>query len=183
MATATKKTAVKSAPAVNEDSALQELFLDELKDIYWAEKHLAKALPKMAKGATSPDLKAAFESHLEETNNHINRVEQAFASIGEKATAVKCEAMAGLLKEAEELMSETDKGTEVRDVALISAAQKVEHYEIASYGTMKTLATVLGYREAAELLETTLGEEKACDEKLTSLAEAHINEDAASEKK
>jgi ferritin-like metal-binding protein YciE len=183
MATATKKPAVKPVNAGREDSALQELFLDELKDIYWAEQHLTKALPKMAKGATSPDLKAAFESHLEETNNHITRLEQAFESIGEKAKAVKCEAMAGLLKEAEELLSETDKGTEVRDVALISAAQKVEHYEIASYGTMKTLANVLGYSEAADLLEATLQEEKACDQKLTGLAEDHINADAAGEAK
>jgi ferritin-like metal-binding protein YciE len=181
MATATKKPAVKTVNTGKEDSALQELFLDELKDAYWAEQHLVKALPKMAKGATSPDLKGAFESHLEETKNHVTRLEQAFESIGEKAKAVKCEAMAGLLKEAEELMSETDKGTEVRDVALISAAQKVEHYEMASYGTLKTLATVLGHSEAAELLEATLGEEKACDQKLTGLAEEHINADAAAE--
>jgi ferritin-like metal-binding protein YciE len=190
MATAIKKPALKAdkqttAPTtstVNEDSALKELFLDEMKDIYWAEQHLAKALPKMAKGATSPDLKAAFEKHLGETNGQIERLEKAFAAIGEKPKAVKCEAMAGLLKEAEELMSETEKGTEVRDVALISAAQKVEHYEIASYGTMKTLAAVLGYSDVAELLAETLEEEKVCDHNLTGLAELHINMDASTEK-
>jgi ferritin-like metal-binding protein YciE len=160
---AVKKTAVNTATSAKEDSALQELFLDELKDIYWAEQHLAKALPKMAKAATSPDLKAAFEKHLGETNGQIQRLDKAFASIGEKAKAVKC--------------------TEVRDVALISAAQKVEHYEIASYGTMKTLAAVLGYKEAAELLSATLEEEKACDLSLTGLAEGHINVDASTEKK
>jgi ferritin-like metal-binding protein YciE len=183
MATATKKPAAKPVSAGKEDSALKELFLDELKDIYWAEQHLAKALPKMAKGATSPDLKAAFESHLKETTNHATRLEQAFEAMGEKAKAVKCEAMAGLLKEAEELMSETEKGTEVRDVALISAAQKVEHYEIASYGTMKTLAAALGYSDVADLLEVTLDEEKACDEKLTALAEDGIIAEAAAEAK
>jgi ferritin-like metal-binding protein YciE len=176
MATTTKAPAVK-------DSALNELFIDELKDIYWAEQHLVKALPKMAKGATSADLKQAFEHHLQETENHVTRLEQIFESIGEKAKAVKCEAMAGLLKEAEELMSETEKGTEVRDVALISAAQKVEHYEIASYGTMKTLATVLNYNEAAEILNVTLEEEKNADNSLTALAEGHINSDASHEKK
>ncbi|MGZ3872587.1 MAG: YciE/YciF ferroxidase family protein [Mucilaginibacter sp.] len=165
------------------DSALNELFLDELKDIYWAEQHLAKSLPKMAKGATSSDLKKAFETHLEQTKTHITRLEQAFETIGEKARAVKCEAMAGLLKEAEELMTETEKGTLVRDVALISAAQKVEHYEIASYGTMKTLAQVLGYNDVVGLLDATLQEEKDCDSLLTGLAEGHINTDAKADKK
>lgn len=165
------------------DSALKELFVDELKDIYWAEQHLAKSLPKMAKGATSDDLRKAFETHLEETKNHATRLEQVFESIDEKAKAVKCEAMAGLLKEAEELMSETEKGTEVRDVALISAAQKVEHYEIASYGTMRTLAESLGYTQATKLLGATLQEEKNCDSLLTQLAEGHIIAEAKSDKK
>ncbi len=166
-----------------EDSALNELFLDELKDIFWAEKHLAKALPKMIKGATSEELKTAIENHLQETENHVSRLENVFESIGEKAVAVKCEAMAGLLKEAEELLTETEKGTLTRDVAIISAAQKVEHYEIASYGTMKTLATVLGYTEAADLLDATLQEEKNADSLLTQIAEGSVNGQAKSEKK
>ncbi|RKR81571.1 ferritin-like metal-binding protein YciE [Mucilaginibacter gracilis] len=165
------------------DSALNELFIDELKDIYWAEKHLAKALPKMIKGATSAELKTAIENHLKETENHITRVEAVFKAIGEKAVAVKCEAMAGLLKEAEELLGETEKGTMTRDVAIISAAQKVEHYEIASYGTMSTLANVLGYAEAVELLEANLAEEKNADSLLTQVAENTVNSAASSEKK
>ncbi|MCW3116560.1 MAG: hypothetical protein JWM28_642 [Chitinophagaceae bacterium] len=166
-----------------EDSALNELFIDEIKDLYWAEKHLVKALPKMIKGATSAELKTTIENHLRETENHITRLESVFDSIGEKAVAVKCEAMAGLLKEAEELLTETDKGTMTRDVAIISAAQKVEHYEIASYGTVKTLAGVLGYNEAAELLEATLAEEKNADALLTQVAESTVNTSAKSEKK
>ncbi|MDN3581958.1 ferritin-like domain-containing protein [Mucilaginibacter flavus] len=165
-----------------EDSALNELFLDELKDIYWAEKHLAKALPKMAKAATSDKLRSAIEKHLGETENQITRLEDAFASIGEKAVAVKCEAMAGLLKEGDEIVAETEKGSITRDAGIISAAQKIEHYEIASYGTLKTLAMVLGYNEAAELLDSTLQEEKTCDGLLTQIAEAGINQQSKSEK-
>jgi ferritin-like metal-binding protein YciE len=129
MATKTKKTAPAATRTPEAESALKELFIDELKDIYWAENHLAKALPKMIKGATSDDLKQTITDHLEQTKNHVTRLESAFESIGEKAKPVKCLAMEGLLKEADELLSETDKGTEVRDVAIISAAQKVEHYE------------------------------------------------------
>jgi ferritin-like metal-binding protein YciE len=173
------------APELTEDvqeSALNELFLDELKDIYWAEKHLAKALPKMAKAATSDKLRSAIENHLGETENQITRLEDAFASIGEKAVAVKCEAMAGLLKEGDEIVAETEKGSITRDAGIISAAQKIEHYEIASYGTLKTLAMVLGYNEAAELLDSTLQEEKTCDSLLTQIAEAGINQQSKSEK-
>nr|WP_109607599.1 ferritin-like domain-containing protein [Mucilaginibacter oryzae] len=182
MATKTSKKAVTAATRTPEaESALKELFIDELKDIYWAEQHLAKALPKMAKNATSEDLKQAINNHLEETKNHVARIEQAFESIGEKAKAVKCLAMEGLLKEADELLSETEKGTEVRDVAIISAAQKVEHYEIASYGTLKTLAGTLGYNDAQALFEATLAEEKNADALLTEVAENYVNEAAASE--
>jgi ferritin-like metal-binding protein YciE/glycine/D-amino acid oxidase-like deaminating enzyme/nitrite reductase/ring-hydroxylating ferredoxin subunit len=163
------------------ESALKELFVDELKDIYWAEQHLVKALPKMIKGATSEELKNTIQTHLAETEGHVSRLEKVFESIGEKAKAVKCEAMAGLLKEAEELMTETDKGTEVRDAAIISAAQKVEHYEIASYGTMRTLAGTLGFSEAQELLQQTLDEEKNADQLLTGVAENYVNEAAAAE--
>lgn len=166
-----------------QESALNELFIDELKDIYWAEKHLAKALPKMAKAATSNELRTAIENHLAETENHVVRLESAFESIGEKAVAVKCEAMAGLLKEGDEIVAETEKGSITRDAGIISAAQKIEHYEIASYGTLKTLASVLGYNEAAELLDSTLQEEKKADSLLTQIAEAGINQSSKSEKK
>ncbi len=165
------------------ESALNELFIDELKDIYWAEKHLVKALPKMAKAATSEKLRTAIQNHLSETENHVTRLEQAFNSIDEKAVAVKCEAMAGLLKEADEIVSETEKGSITRDAGIISAGQKIEHYEIASYGTLKTLASVLGYNEAAELLGATLKEEKNADSMLTQIAESGINQSAKSEKK
>jgi len=179
------KTTASPSPEVAEleDSALNELFVDELKDIYWAEKHLSKALPKMIKGATSEELKSTIQAHLTETENHITRLEQVFKSIGEKAVAVKCEAMAGLLKEGEEIISETEKGSLTRDVGIISAAQKVEHYEIASYGTLKTLAGVLGYNEAAGLLEETLAEEKNADSLLTQVAEGCVNTAAKAEKK
>jgi ferritin-like metal-binding protein YciE len=164
-----------------ENKALNELFLDEMKDIYWAEKHLVKALAKMSKNATSEEVRKAFEDHMAQTEGHVNRLEQAFESIGEKAKPVKCEAMEGLMKEAEQIMEETEKGTMVRDAALISAAQKVEHYEIASYGTLKTLAGILGYNDAAKLLEATLEEEKTTDGLLTQIAESHVNEAAAAE--
>ena len=160
---------------------LKELFVDGLKDIYWAEKHLTKALPKMAKAATSEDLRSAFEAHLGETETHVTKVEQVFEMIGEKAKAKVCPAMEGLLKEGDEIMETTDKGTIVRDCGLIMAAQKVEHYEIASYGTLRTLARILGHYDAAEVLQTILDEEGAADKKLTDLAEAHINEEAAQE--
>ncbi|MES2377647.1 MAG: ferritin-like domain-containing protein [Bacteroidota bacterium] len=195
MATATKsKSPVsKKAPATTKskapeqtsdvtESALNELFLDELKDIYWAEKHLAKALPKMAKAATSDELREAILTHKTETENHITRLEDAFKSIGEKAVAVKCEAMAGLLKEGDEIVEETETGSLTRDAGIISAAQKIEHYEIASYGTLRTLAGVLGYNDAAELLEATLKEEKNCDSLLTQIAETGINQTASTEK-
>jgi len=180
---ATTKT---KAPQQTEDvqeSALNELFIDELKDIYWAEKHLAKTLPKMAKAATSDELRSAIENHLSETENHITRLESAFESIGERAVAVKCEAMAGLIKEGEEIVAETEKGSITRDAGIISAAQKIEHYEIASYGTLKTLASVLGYNEASALLGSTLQEEKNADSLLTQIAEAGINQSSKSEKK
>ncbi|HTE01740.1 MAG TPA: ferritin-like domain-containing protein [Mucilaginibacter sp.] len=180
--TKTKSNPSEMATGVTE-SALNELFIDELKDIYWAEKNLVKALPKMAKAATSDELRTAIENHLAETETHVTRLEQAFESIGEKAVAVKCEAMAGLIKEGDEIVSETEKGTLTRDVGIISAAQKIEHYEIASYGTLKTLASVLGYNEAAEILDATLQEEKNADSLLTQIAEGSINQSAKSEKK
>lgn len=179
--TNTKSGAAAANRTKEAESALKELLVDEIKDMYWAEKHLAQALPKMIKGATSEDLKQTITNHLEETKNHVTRLESVFEAIGEKASAKKCLAMEGLLKEAEELLSDTDKGTEVRDVAIISAAQKVEHYEIASYGTMRTLAGTLGLTEAQSLLEETLAEEKHADALLTEVAENYVNEAAAAE--
>jgi ferritin-like metal-binding protein YciE len=175
------KSATAASRTPEAESALKELFIDEIKDIYWAEKHLASALPKMIKGATSEELKQTITNHLEETRNHVTRLENAFESIGEKAVAKKCLAMEGLLKEATELLSDTDKGTEVRDVAIISAAQKVEHYEIASYGTLRTLAGTLGFNEVQSLFEETLAEEKNADSLLTQVAENYVNEAAAAE--
>src|ERR1700743_548426 len=177
-----KKAAAAAASRTPEaESALKELFVDELKDIYWAEKHLASALPKLIKGATSEDLKQTITTHLQETKDQITRLESVFASINEKAVAKKCLAMEGLLKEASELLEDTDKGTEVRDVAIISAAQKVEHYEIASYGTLRTLAGTLGFSEAQSMLDETLAEEKNADSLLTQVAENYVNEAAAAE--
>jgi ferritin-like metal-binding protein YciE len=179
--TNSKRAAAAAARTPEAESALKELFVDELKDIYWAEKHLAAALPKMIKGATSEDLKQTITTHLEETKNQIIRLESVFASVGQKAAAKKCLAMEGLLAEATELLSDTEKGTEVRDVAIISAAQKVEHYEIASYGTLRTLAGTLGFSEAQGLLDETLAEEKNADSLLTQVAENYVNEAAAAE--
>src|ERR1700712_5336819 len=137
---------------------LRDLFEDELKDIYWAEKALTKALPKMAKNATSEELVTALTEHLEVTKGHVARLEEGFKILGKAARAKKCEAMAGLVKEAEEIMESTEEGV-VRDAGIISAAQKVEHYEIASYGTLCSFAKTLGEDEIASLLQQTLDEE------------------------
>lgn len=179
---APKKAAAKavSSPA-EQKSLLEKLFVDGLKDIYWAEKHLTKALPKMMKAATSDQLKQAFDEHLAVTNQQISRVEQVFELIGTKAVAKKCEAMAGLTKEAESIISETQKGTMTRDAGLILAAQKVEHYEIASYGGLAQLASTLGFDEAKTLLGQTLQEEKDTDELLTQIAVSSINIEAEEE--
>lgn len=159
-------------------SQLAEFFLDQLKDLYWAEKHLLKALAKMAKEATSEELRQAFLSHREETEDHVSRLEEIFEMIGEKAVAKKCDAMAGISKEVESVIDETKDDSYTRDVALIIGAQKAEHYEIASYGGLVQLAMVLGHDDAAELLLQTLDEEKAADSTLTSIAENSINEEA-----
>ena len=162
-------------------SQLMQLFEDELKDIYWAEKALVKALPKMAKQAESEELKMALEQHLKETEGHVQRVEQVFESIGKKASAKKCDAMEGLIEEGKGIMEESEAGP-MRDAGIISAGQKIEHYEIASYGTLRQFAQTLGLKEAASLLEQTLNEEKAADEKLTEVAVSTINVEAASTK-
>ncbi len=150
------------------------IFEDLLKDIYWAEKHLTKALPKLAKAALGENLKAGFEKHLEETKIQVTRLEQVFEMLGKKAQAKKCEAMEGLVKEGEEAIEEYEEGF-ARDAALIVAAQKVEHYEIATYGSLRTHASLLGFDEAAAIFEETLNEEKNTDVTLTQLAET-INE-------
>lgn len=154
---------------------LQELFLDMLKDIYWAEKHLTKALPKMKKAATTQELQNAFEDHLAQTEQHVTRLEKAFELMGKKAQAEKCEAMEGLTKEADSMTEETEKGSLTRDVALIAAGQKVEHYEIATYGTLVQLASNMHLNEVASLLEQTLKEEKEADSLLTEIAENNVN--------
>lgn len=177
---ATKKATLKSsntgkiAPKKDAAEDLKDFLLDGLEDLYWAEKALTKNLPKMMKNATSPKLKDAIAKHLKETENQITRLEQAFKEMGEKAKAVKCDAMDGLLKEAKSIMEETEPGA-VRDAAIIAAAQKVEHYEIASYGTMATYAELLGLKKVKDLLGETLNEEKTCDKDLTKLAKSEIN--------
>ncbi len=177
-----KKQESKTSNMQMEESGLKNLFKDELKDIYWAEKHLAKALPKMAKGATSDELRTSIEQHLTETENQIVRLEQVFEILGVKAAGKKCEAMEGLVEEGKTMLEETETGSMTRDAAIISSAQKIEHYEIASYGTLRTLANTLGLTEAANLLEQTLNEEKNTDVKLTQIAESFVNESAGSEK-
>ena len=159
-------------------SQLMQLFEDELKDIYWAENALTKAIPKMIKNATSSELIAALTSHLAETENQVLRLEDVFESISKKPEAVKCEAMAGLIKEAGEIMEECEEGS-MRDAGIISAAQKVEHYEIATYGTLRQFAVTLGLIKVVKLLEETLAEEKAADVKLTEIAVEAINVEAA----
>lgn len=161
-------------------SQLMKLFEDELKDIYWAEKALTKGIPKMIKNASSEELIDALTSHLKETEEHVNRLEKVFESVGLKAAAKKCEAMEGLLEEAEEIMKECESGA-MCDAGIISAAQKVEHYEIASYGTLRQFAETLGLTEAAALLQDTLEEEKKADQKLTEVATSAINVEAAQE--
>ncbi|MGZ3865987.1 MAG: YciE/YciF ferroxidase family protein [Bacteroidia bacterium] len=176
----------KGADKKNSDSGsmqstqLMDLFENELKDIYWAEKALTKALPKMAKNATDQELAEAIENHLEETLEQVEKLERVFELIEVKPVAKKCEAMAGLLKEGEEIMKDTEKGPQ-RDAGIISAAQKVEHYEIASYGTLRTFATTLGLDEAAEILEEILEEEKKADETLSEIAKSTINVEALEE--
>jgi ferritin-like metal-binding protein YciE len=180
---ASKKTSSKSTGKTGkmEDSEFHKFFVDGLKDLYWAEKHLVKALPKMKKASTSPELAAAFEKHTEETQVHIETLEKVFELMGEKASAKKCDAMEGLLEEAEGIIEDTESGTLVRDAGLILAAQKVEHYEIASYGTLRTFAGVMGHTEAMDLLQQTLDNEKETDVALTEVAESFINEQAAEE--
>ena len=182
-------TAKKAAPkkqnngnaSSEKDPMLLEFFTEELKDIYWAEKHLTKALPKMAKAATSDELKNAITEHLEQTQTHVQRLEQVFELLDKKPQAKKCDAMEGLTKEADGVVEDTEDGTATRDVAIIIASQKVEHYEIATYGGLAQLATTLELTDIASILEDTLAEEKEADTLLTQIAENSINYQAMEE--
>src|SRR3954471_14329072 len=168
-------TVKKNVGAGAANSLLKDFFIDELKDIYYAEKHIAKTLPKMKKAATSEELKQAFESHLTMTQEHVVRLEKVFEILGKKAKGKTCEAIEGIIKEGEGIIAETEAKTATRDVGLILAAQKVEHYEIATYGGLTQLAKTLGLSDVAGLLHTTLEEEKKTDELLTVIAENHVN--------
>lgn len=159
----------------------RKFFIDELKDIYWAEKHLAMALPKMAKAATSEEVRMAFAKHTEETQQHINIVEQVFELLGEEPRAKKCAAMEGLITEAEKVISDTESDTFVRDAALILAGQKAEHYEIATYGTLRIFARYLNEQGLEDLLVKILDNEKYTDVSLTKIAEGFVNKRAAEE--
>jgi ferritin-like metal-binding protein YciE len=160
-----------------ETNPLEELLVDELKDLYSAEKQIVAALPKMAKAASSPDLRRAFERHLEETRRQVERLEQIGEDLEVRLTGKKCKGMEGLIDEGKELLEE-DLDENALDAGLIGAAQKVEHYEIAAYGTARTHANLLGYKKAAKLLQQTLDEEGATDKKLTALADSLINVEA-----
>ena len=179
----TRPSIGKSRSTEESNSQLEKFFHDQLKDIYWAEKHLTKALPKMAKATTTEDLKDAIDDHLAQTEEHVERLEQVFEKLGKKPQAKKCEAMEGLVKEGESCVEETEDGSMTRDAAIIMSAQKVEHYEIATYGTLVQLAKTMGQDEIAGILATTLEEEKQTDENLTALAESCINQEAEKEEK
>jgi ferritin-like metal-binding protein YciE len=179
---AKKKAASSSGGGLTQDTPLlQEFVLDSIKDIFWAEKHLLKALPKLTKAATTPELKEVFTQHLTVTEGQIARLEQVFQILGKKAQAKKCDAMDGLTKEAEGIVAETEKGSITRDVALIMAAQKIEHYEIATYGGLAQITKTMGLNEISELFGQTLAEEKEADELLTQIAENNINVQAEQE--
>ncbi|WP_237722117.1 YciE/YciF ferroxidase family protein [Sediminibacterium roseum] len=169
--TADKKDGTKN----NELPMLDKFFMDMLKDIYWAEKHLVETLPGMQRAATTDELQEAFEDHLLATQKHVSRLEKIFRKLGKEAQAKKCEAMAGLVEEAKSIIKETKDGTMTRDVALIIAAQKIEHYEIATYGSMVQLARTMDKEDIATILEQTLWEEEDTDQHLTQIAESSVN--------
>lgn len=177
----TAKGSPQPSNGADDHSQLAKLFTDSLKDIYWAEKQLTKVLPKMMKKATSGELKNAIEEHLAQTEEHVTRLEQVFEICGKKAQGKKCDAMEGLIKEGESIIEETENGTMTRDAGIIMAAQKVEHYEIATYGTLVVFAKTLGMNDAADILVETLKEEKDTDEGLTALAQGSINRSAQQE--
>lgn len=178
---AKSKTTLRKSGSGAGNTQLEEFFVDGLKDIYWAEKHLTKALPKMKKAATTEELQNAIEEHLGQTKEHVSRIEHVFELLGKKAQAKKCEAMEGLVKEGDSIVEETQDGSMTRDVGIIMAAQKVEHYEIATYGGLIELAKTLGHEDVADILHKTLEEEKQTDESLTEIAENNINWEAEQE--
>jgi ferritin-like metal-binding protein YciE len=180
MKTRSSKTSSANSSREELSSKLGQLFEDELRDIYWAEKALTKAIPKMIKNASSQELIDCLENHLQETEEHVTRAEQIFSMLGKEPRGKKCEGMDGIVKEAQELMKDADEGV-MRDAAIISAAQKVEHYEISSYGTLRSFAQILGLDEAVSVLESTLEEEKNADKLLTEVATSTVNLDAANE--
>jgi ferritin-like metal-binding protein YciE len=157
---------------------MEDLFLEQIEDLYDAERRLVKALPKMAKASTSQSLRQAFESHLMETEGHVSRLETIFRTLGQDPKGETCPAMKGLISEGEDMISNTEDESPLRDAGVIAAANRVEHYEIAAYGSARTFAQTLGLTEAASLLDQTLQEEKAADQKLTALAESMVNEEA-----
>jgi ferritin-like metal-binding protein YciE len=161
-----------------ETGTLHDAFIDELRDTYDAERQLVRALPKLAKAATSPDLRTAFETHLEETQGHVERLEQVFQSLNEKVRGKHCDGIAGIVEEGKAIMGEDLDGSTM-DACLIAAGQRAEHYEMAVYGTLVAWARAMQHEEAADLLQQTLDEEKAADEKLSALAEGGINQEAA----
>ena len=165
-------------PTATNDTTLKSLLIDELRDIYHAERQLVRALPKLAKAATSPDLREALESHLAETEEQVSRVEQAFELLNESAKTKTCAGMMGIVEEGSELIKESDKGAAL-DAGIIAGAQRAEHYEMAAYGSLMAWARALGHDDVAELLSASLEEEKAADKKLTELAETVINVEAA----
>jgi ferritin-like metal-binding protein YciE len=180
-AAASKSKRSNGQARVEAGSQLEKFFTDALKDIYWAEKHLVKELPKMSKAATTQELKDAINEHRTQTEEQVVRLEKVFELMEKKAQAKKCDAMEGLLKEGQSVLEETDAGSMTRDVGIIMAAQKVEHYEIATYGSLVSLATTLGKTEVAELLSATLEEEKETDSLLSEIAENSINWEAEQE--
>jgi ferritin-like metal-binding protein YciE len=165
----------------NKTSPLEKFFIGQLKDMYYAEQHLLKALPEMQKAATSEELEDAFEKHLKQTERHVKRLEKVFSLLDQKPEGKKCEAIEGLTKEAKSIISETREGTMTRDAALIIAAQKIEHYEIATYGGLVQLAVTMELHRAADLLDKTLEEEEDTDTTLTQIAETSINVEAENE--
>ncbi|HVX50051.1 MAG TPA: ferritin-like domain-containing protein [Chitinophagaceae bacterium] len=186
----TSNTAVKKTPQAatartkggsKHDAMLEKFFVDEIRDIYWAEKHLVKTLPKVQKSASAKELQDAIGKHLEETKEHVNRLDQVFELLGMTPRAKKCEAMEGITKEGESVIEDTEDATATRDVGIIMASQKIEHYEIATYGGLVQLAKTLGKDDIAGLLDETLAEEKAADKTLTGIAKNNINYEAAGE--
>jgi ferritin-like metal-binding protein YciE len=175
------KTNGNAGASKTDHSKLETFFHDEIKDIYWAEKKLVQTLPKMAKAATSEELRNAFTEHLGQTKEHVARLEKVFDLLGHKPQAKKCDAMKGITEEGASVIEDTEDGTSTRDVALILAGQKAEHYEIATYGGLAQIAQTLGHDDVAKILQTTLKEEKETDKILTGLAESNVNQNASAE--